>query len=559
MAAKFAESYSGDNFEIISVSDNTEMINPIAIKVMKEISSDMPERATNISDVLFQEFDVVVTLCLNLEEDCPHFPGSPARIHWGFMDPSRFGKDKLTEYYRRLRDAIKDRINGFFEHGYLRGLLGIRKSYGQILNNITDGVVAHDSSRKIYFFNHAAEEITGYKYKEVIGRDCHIVLPDNLCGLNCSFCNAVTEQTESLHYSAVFTRKDGAKRDLEISLVSLYENSEKNDGAVVLFRDKTEINRLKNKVAEGKSFEGIIGSHPSMQYIYSLINDLANVNIPVLIEGESGTGKEMVAKAIHNCGQRKKHPFIPVDCGALPEGLLESELFGHVKGAFTGAIRGKKGRFELADKGILFLDEIGEVPLSIQAKLLRVIQEKQFVPVGGEKAITVDIRLICATNRDLKQMTKEGLFREDLFYRLAVIPVKTPPLRDRPTDVPYLLDHFMEIFSSENQIEIKSFSADALNSLVKYAWPGNVRELANSVQYSLIKCNGPIIHSSHLPPEIADSKFVQKSSVRGRKPKLNISIVQDALNNAEGNKVQAAKDLGVSRTTLYRYIDEELD
>ncbi|MBN1129226.1 MAG: sigma 54-interacting transcriptional regulator, partial [Chitinispirillaceae bacterium] len=279
------------------------------------------------------------------------------------------------------------------------------------------------------------------------------------------------------------------------------------------------------------------------------------------ITGESGTGKELVAAAIHNESTRRDRLFVPVNCGALPEGIIESELFGHVKGAFTGAIRDKKGRFELADKGTLFLDEIADLSPRMQVKLLRVLQEGVFEPVGSEQPRRVDVRLICATNRDLKELVRTGAFRDDLYYRLAVMPILLPPLRQRRNDIVLLTRHFLGQNAEKLSRSGISIADEALSLLMNYAWPGNVRQLQNCIQFALIKCRGTVILPEHLPPEITSAarltSFAQKGTGRaGRKPKLTSDAVERALVKSGNNKAKAARLLGVGRATLYIFLNE---
>jgi len=335
-----------------------------------------------------------------------------------------------------------------------------------------------------------------------------------------------------------------------------YDEKGKPLRSIGTVQDITERMRAKN------SFAGLVGRHPLMQEVYDYIRDLCGTRMPVLISGESGTGKELVARALHNEGPRANKPFVPVNCGALPESLLESELFGHVRGAFTGAIKDKKGRFELARGGTLFLDEISEMPKVLQVKLLRVLQEGEFERVGDEKSITSDARIISATNRDLEQEMHEGNFREDLYYRIKVVPVNLPPLRERPTDIPLLIDHFMEQAAQEGQ-RSAGISAEAVDLLTDYDWPGNVRELQSAVHFALVKAQGRQIEPADLPPEVRSASESEpgggsvsrpgKPASRGRR-KLDVESVREALEHTDGNKVKAAKQLGVGRATLYRFL-----
>jgi len=307
---------------------------------------------------------------------------------------------------------------------------------------------------------------------------------------------------------------------------------------------------------EEHSFSGIIGRNAKMKELFATIREVTEVNVPTLIQGESGTGKELVARAIHNEGPRANKAFVPVNCGALPEGLLESELFGHVKGAFTGALRDRKGRFEMARGGTLFLDEIVDTSKAVQVKLLRVIQDGKFERVGSEKTITADVRIISAANRDLKREVDRGNFRKDLYYRISVIPIHLPPLRKRKDDIPLLVDYFLGKASREGQ-NIGSISKDALSIMIDYSWPGNVRELQSAIQYAIIKSKNQNIQSYHFPLELKGHKVEQHS--RGPSHKLDAGSVQDAITRCGGNKAKAARFLGVGRATLYRFLENYPD
>ncbi|NQS99388.1 MAG: sigma 54-interacting transcriptional regulator [candidate division Zixibacteria bacterium] len=491
---------------------------------------------------------------------CPSLTGSPAKLHWPIEDPSTIfiESDINGEVaFKTIYYEIHTRVKSLFQHGFLESILQVRLTFGSLLDNLTDGVMAHDLDRRIYFFNRAAQRITGFNSSEVVGRDCHDVFPGRFCGGDCSFCEEKVQAQSKIRYPQVFVRQDGDRRELEMSVVTI--NTPDNDvvGALIIFRDLTEIKHIRKKLEESRGFQGIIGRHISMQKVFDTIQELSNVNVPILIQGESGTGKEMVAIALHNLSSGSSGPFVPINCGALPEGTLESELFGHVKGAFTGAIRDKKGRFELAEGGTIFLDEIGEVSPNMQVKLLRVLQEKAFVPVGGEKLIRVNVRIICATNKDLKLMTQQGLFREDLYYRLAVVPITLPALREKPSDIPLLVEHFLEKFSSDTGKLTEKISPEAMKLMMKYPWPGNVRELRNAIQFGMIKCRGSTLEVSHLPPEIGGAGNLTHGSRPGRRPKLNLNSVDEALKRAGGNKAKAARLLGVSRTSIYRFLNRK--
>ncbi|MGQ9510196.1 MAG: sigma-54-dependent transcriptional regulator [Thermodesulfobacteriota bacterium] len=323
--------------------------------------------------------------------------------------------------------------------------------------------------------------------------------------------------------------------------------------------------RLKEKVEERFGLEGLIGKSPQMQKIYDLIETVSQTDTTILIQGESGTGKEMVANAIHIKSLRKNGPFIKVNCSALPETLLESELFGHEKGAFTGAIRQRKGRFELAHEGTLFLDEVGEISPIVQVKLLRALQERQFERVGGTKTISVDVRLICATQRDLKEEIKKGTFREDLYYRLNVVPIFLPPLRERKEDILLLTEHFINKFAKKMGKEILGLSEEAKNLLLKYHFPGNIRELENMIERAVALLKGKIIQATDLPEEVMGQEApIQEicKKIEGPKPLAQAiklfekEYIQNVLEKTKGKKGQAAELLGISRKTLWEKIKE---
>lgn len=326
---------------------------------------------------------------------------------------------------------------------------------------------------------------------------------------------------------------------------TLYDADGKPLRSLGTVQDITELKLRKD------SFSGIIGRDPKMKDIFEMIKEISEVNVPVLIQGESGTGKELVARAIHNEGPRAHKPFVPVNCGALPEGLLESELFGHVKGSFTGAMRDRKGRFEMASGGTLFLDEIADLSKAMQAKLLRVLQEGKFERVGDENTISADVRIISAANRNLKQEVEKGNFRNDLYYRVSVVPIHVPPLRNRKTDIPLLVEDFLKKAAYKGR-KSKHISENALSVMIDYAWPGNVRELQSAIHYALIKSKGKIIQPVHLPMELRRQKIA--AVPKGASRRLNSKIVKEALIQSGGNKAKAARSLGVGRATLYRFL-----
>ncbi|HOC42208.1 MAG TPA: sigma 54-interacting transcriptional regulator [Thermoanaerobaculales bacterium] len=323
--------------------------------------------------------------------------------------------------------------------------------------------------------------------------------------------------------------------------------------AMVILEDITELSGLRSLLKTERSFAGIVGTTPTMVEIFNTIREVADVNVPVLVLGESGTGKELVARAIHSEGSRASRPFVPVNCGALPDGLLESELFGHVKGAFTGAVRDRKGRFELADTGTIFLDEIGDLSPTMQVKLLRVLQEGSFERVGGEKTVTVDVRVVCATNKQLSREVEAGRFRDDLYYRLAVVPITVPPLRERVEDLPLIAEHILAREAAAAGGRRVTLSPEVIGALLAHDWPGNIRELQNALQFAFIKCKGDTIGIDHLPPGMRKARL-EAAAARRAPVALTAEAIARALREAGGNRTRAAELLGVSRATFYRHL-----
>jgi len=423
----------------------------------------------------------------------------------------------------------------------------------RILDNLTEGIIAHDKNRRILFFNRSAENITGFSRDEAVDRDCHEVFGGPFCGGKCSFNETPSDWSCDKEYPLNIITKGGDPRRLEMKITGMKDAADRFAGVIASFRDVTDLTGLRLQVGEIKEFAGIIGRDPKMLQIYGQIRELATNDYPVHIAGETGTGKELVASAIHDESRRGGGPFVPINCAALPAGMLESELFGHVKGAFTGAIRDKKGRFELADGGTIFLDEVADLPIDVQAKLLRVLQDGTFERVGGEDTVSVNVRLISATNKDLKREVAIKRFREDLFYRVNVFPILMPPLRERKNDIPLLLNHFLEKVLEEVE-KTASFSKEALSIMVGYPWPGNVRELQSAVRFAVVKSKRSHIGADDLPLELRNWK--NNHCLPGPPRKLNAESVRAALTRSGGNKAKASRLLGVGRATLYRFLSD---
>ena len=432
--------------------------------------------------------------------------------------------------------------------------LASRQNLISILDNLKEGIIAHDLDRRIFFFNSEAERVTGYSRDEVLGRDCHDVFAGPFCGRHCSFCEGQPICGDRIEYPVTLVTRAGEQRRIDFSATMVRDGKGEPVGVVASFRDMTELIDLRGCGGEMARFPNIIGGDGKMRRVYQQIVDVAQYDFPVQLHGETGTGKELVANAVHSESRRGGAPFVPINCGALPEGLIESELFGHVKGAFSGAVRDKKGRFELADGGSVFLDEVAELSKSMQVKLLRFLQGGTFEKVGGESSVNVDVRVISATNKDLKSEVRRNRFREDLFYRLNVIPIHVPPLRERKADIPLLAKHFLRQVEEHSGKLVPRLTDQALAVMLDYSWPGNVRELRNAVQFSIVRCSGRMIRAHDLPLELR--QFKRPAALRGPRRKLDTQAVREALRNTAGNKARAARELGVGRATLYRFINE---
>ncbi len=440
-----------------------------------------------------------------------------------------------------------------------------RDNLNLVLDNLKLGVIAHTPERIITVFNKEAEKITGYKKEEVIGKDCHVVFQAPFCGSKCSFCEETPDLTsETKEYPVTTITKTGETRHLQMTVSAIIDNAGIFKGVIASFKDMTDSISTSLRAETLSNFAGIIGKDKTMQDIFRQIRDVALYNYPVHVSGDTGTGKERVAYAIHDISSYGTGAFVPVNCGAIPEGIVESELFGHVKGAFSGAVKERKGRFELAHKGTLFLDEVAELPLKTQVKLLRFLQEGSFEKVGGEKKVSVDVRIISATNKNLKEEVQHGRFREDLYYRLNVIPIHLPPLRKRKSDIPLLAAHFLAEAEQESGNKVPSLAPESLNFMMDYKWPGNVRELKNVIQFSVVRSRGEKILPTDLPVDLTgDTHIPLIPPIHLAPPDLGLPLTQGrltvesvkiALTKTGGNKSKAARVLGVGRATLYRFL-----
>ncbi|MCG6911804.1 MAG: sigma 54-interacting transcriptional regulator [Deltaproteobacteria bacterium] len=433
-----------------------------------------------------------------------------------------------------------------------------------VVNTIRDGIMIVNTQGAIVSVNRAFETITGYDREELIGRPCTV--------LNCDICKSA-RSNDNGHWCTLFEsgnikkrkcviRTKGGRRIHALKNASILKDNEGNTiGAVETVTDITEIiekdsqlEAFRRELRSKDGFHGLIGSSPAMRQVYDLIENAADSDAPVIIHGESGTGKELVSKAIHDIGMRRGKPFVKVNCASLTESLLESELFGHVKGAFTGAYKDRAGRFEKAHRGDIFLDEIGDMPLSTQVKLLRVLEEKTVERVGDSTPIPVDVRIISASNKDLLQLVEAGAFRKDFYFRINVIPIHLPLLSQRIEDIPLLAEAFFRKMLLKSGKKIEGISQEAMDALMHYSWPGNVRELRSAFEYAFVTCQESMIRPFHFPTVVYRPRSPRKTAVR--KPSVSPHELEklelvDALERAGGNKSKAATYLGVSRVTVW--------
>ncbi len=432
-----------------------------------------------------------------------------------------------------------------------------RNKLQAILNSIADGVFTVDKEWKITSFNPSAEKITGVTSKIAVGKKCFEIFKSEICQKDCPLQRTLKEGKNVYNFELEIITKNRGRIPISISTALLIDVNGNVVGGVETFRDLSEMKKLKEEINGKYSFQNIIGKNKKMQEIYELIEMISKTNTTVLIQGETGTGKEMVAKAIHHNSERKDKPFVAINCGALPENLLESELFGHVKGAFTDAKTDRIGRFETANKGTLFLDEIAEASHNVQLKLLRIIETGEFEPVGSSKSKKIDVRIIAASNKNLKDEVKIGNFREDLYYRLNVVSINLPPLRERNDDIPLLVEHFINKFNCKFDKNIRKVSDETMDLLIDYPWPGNVRELENAIEHAFIHCREQIISKEHLPDDIRKYKKVNFERVMFSKSPFEEAekeVISKALQENNFSICKTAKALKIDRTTLYRKI-----
>jgi len=423
-----------------------------------------------------------------------------------------------------------------------------------MLDYVPDGVFTVDEDWRVTFFNRAAEQITGINRAQAVGRRCCDVFRASICENACALKQTLSTGRPVVNKVVYIIDARGKRIPISISTAALKDKRGKVIGGVESFRDLRLVEKLRRELAQQDSFSDIIGRSAAMRQIFELLPQIAESDSTALIEGASGTGKELFARALHQLSRRRPKPFVAINCGAMPDNLLESELFGYKAGAFTDARRDKPGRFALAEGGTLFLDEIGDISPAMQARLLRVLQERVFEPLGGLESIKADVRIIAATNKSLSALVEQGRFREDLFYRIHVIRLELPSLRDRREDIPLLVEHFVSQFNRLKGKDIAGVSDEVLARLMEHDFPGNVRELENVIEHAFVLCRGGVIELKHLPPKLRDTgpgDVLQPGGATTLSAMEKV-LITDALRRNGGNHRKAAQELGINPTTLFR-------
>ncbi len=423
-----------------------------------------------------------------------------------------------------------------------------------ILDSIADGVFTVDQDWRVTSFNRAAEDITGIKRENALGQRCKDILKADVCESDCALRRTMQTGQPVINKPVHIVDSLGRRKSITISSALLKDRTGQVIGGVETFRDMTVVEALRKQLQKQYCCEDMISRSHKMQQLFDVLPRVADSDCTVLIEGETGTGKELFARALHSLSPRRKRPFVAVNCSALPDTLLESELFGYKAGAFTDAKNDKPGRFALAQGGTLFLDEIGDISPAVQVRLLRVLQDKTYEPVGGVGTVEADVRVVTATNRNLANLVDNGRFRRDLFYRINVVRFELPPLRERKEDIPLLIDHFIARFNALYDKDICCVSNDALAALLAHDFPGNIRELENIIEHCFVLCHGELIESRDLPDSLeqggggAGESLPEITTLR----QMEKLMIEQALRRHKGNRAAAARELGINPSTLFR-------
>ncbi len=419
-----------------------------------------------------------------------------------------------------------------------------------IFDSISDGVFTVNEKCIITSFNRAAEDITGFKAAEAVGKHCYDIFRTEVCHKRCALKDTLKHHDPVQNARVTIITREGCELPINVTTTMLKDKKDNVIGAVEFFRDVSEIEHLHKRLDERRALDDIVSVNSQMQKLIQLLPDVAQSECNVLIEGPSGSGKELIAQVIHNLSPRKYGPYIKINCAALPPTLLESELFGYEKGAFTDAKRDKPGQFCLANGGTLLLDEISEMDIALQVKLLRVLNNGEYQPLGSTKTMKTDARIIAATNADIQKCTEQGEFREDLYYRINVVNLQIPPLSERPDDIPLLVSHFVKKFRLKTRKQINRITPETLTKLRRYTFPGNVRELENAIEHAFVMCHNDTITPEHLPLNISNNG----KCVNGITPvkKHEKDVIAETLERNQFNRNLTARELGVHRSTLWR-------
>ncbi|MBN1853439.1 MAG: sigma 54-interacting transcriptional regulator [Pirellulales bacterium] len=424
-----------------------------------------------------------------------------------------------------------------------------------ILDSIADGVFTVDANWRITSFNLAAEQITGVPRCHAIGQRCRDVFHASICESECALEETMATGRQIVAKPIYVIDLEGRRIPISISTAILKDHQGHIIGGVETFRDLSVVEQLRKELHEKYTFADIVGRSPAIRRLFGLLPKFADSSSTILIEGPSGTGKELFARAIHHLSPRRDKKFVPINCGALPDNLLESELFGYKAGAFTDARHDKPGQFAIADGGTILLDEIGDISPALQMKFLRVLQEREFLPLGAVDPIRIDVRIIVATNQRLDQLVKQGIFREDLYFRINVARLQLPPLRERREDIPLLVEHFISKFNRLQGKHILGVSEQVLRILIEHDYSGNVRELENIIEHAFILCSSGLIDLSHLPPELCEKFAYQTHATCGLTVRAMEAIqIVDAIHRHAGNRTAAARELGIHPSTLFRKV-----
>jgi len=433
-------------------------------------------------------------------------------------------------------------------------MYSLDRHYQIILDSIADGVFTVNLDWEITSFNTAAEVITGISRQEAMGRPCFEVLRANVCETGCVLRHTMETESPIVNMPVHIIRADKKSIPISVNTTLLKNEAGQIIGGVETFRDLTVVNKLRRALLKQQSFEDIVSKNGKMVKLFSMLPQIAESNSTVLIQGKSGTGKEIFARAIHNNSTQRDGPFVAVNCGALPDNLCESELFGYKAGAFTDAKKDKPGRFSLAQDGTIFLDEIGDISQAVQIRLLRVLEEKVYEPLGSTKQIKTNARVIAATHRDMEKLVQEGRFREDLYFRINVIKMVLPPLCERREDIPLLVDHFIQHFNDMTGRKIVGMTQEAMAALMLYDWPGNVRELENAIEHAFVLCKGELIRLECLPEQLIPKNGSMLVPTGLTLKEIEKRAIQQALERNQWKKVFTARELGIDKNTLRRKI-----